>query len=691
MKKAIKFLSFALCFALIFCTGCNKGGGGETGGSPESIIINNTQTTVGAGSFDIDAVVKPSGADQRINITILGSPAGITVEGKTITVSPMAEDGLKFTVKVTSLLDLTISATMQFTVNNPPLPPKEISNAEEFSAIRNDLNANYVLTADIDLGGAAWDPIGTADMEDNSGHIVSVGVGFAGKLDGNGYTVKNFRYENDEAEVVGLFGQIEKTGIVERLALSGTLKGSKWCGGLVGINHGTIRNCFIDVEVTGTSFPMSAVAGNNKGKVQNTVAIGKVTCPDGKDGAAFVGSTDGSVTNSFAHKGNIPYAYGWAKTPSASISKSENELKTAATYSKWDKEIWYVADGIYPILKYDGFVPPVAEVLVNVTNTEKSLNLRADPAENSLQIEYSVINAENKNVTFSLKSPVSGATLSSSGLLTLDNTVADNSLVTVVVTSEQDSSKFAEYTVKINNFDPQTEIELATYDDILSHLINTFDETDLTKNYALTADIDLTGKLWNAMIGSGTEGEGVFVGTFNGRGHKISGIEGGSAAANFGLFKRIGKNGTVKNLEVVTGGRGIYGGNDSALFASVNDGTIENVIVSGEVMGTGTNVAGFVCQNNGTIRNSVSLVKVFMSESQTAATSNAIAKTNEGTIENVFVDGEVTGATRVLLAASDLDALIKTTAQMKTAETFKSFDSEIWQITADNYPSLKKA
>ena len=95
----------------------------------------------------------------------------------------------------------------------------------------------------------------------------------------------------------------------------------------MGINHGTIRNCFIYVTVTGTSFPMSAVAGNNKGRVQNTIAIGKVTCPDGKDGAAFVGSADGSVLRSYAHSGNIPYAYGWAKTASAAICKTENEIR----------------------------------------------------------------------------------------------------------------------------------------------------------------------------------------------------------------------------------------------------------------------------------------------------------------------------------------------------------------------------
>lgn len=688
MKKAIRILSVALCLSLFLCMGCNKDKGGS-GGAPESIVINNAETTVGAGSFDMDVTVLPKGADQRVNVSIIGSVAGVTAEGKTVTVSQATEDGIKFTVKVTSLLDMTVSATMQFTVNNPPLPPKEVRTAEEFSAIRNDLNANYILMNDIDLGGAQWTPIGTADKEDNSGHIVEVGVGFAGRLDGNGYTVKNFFYENDEAEVEGLFGQIETTGIVEKLGLQGSFKGSKWCGGLVGINHGTIRNCFIDVTVTGTSFPMSAVAGNNKGRVQNTIAIGKVTCPDGKDGAAFVGSADGSVLRSYAHSGNIPYAYGWAKTASAAICKTENELKTAATYAAWDKNIWYVADGIYPMLKYDGFVAPEAQVLVTVTAAQKWLNLKADPAENSLQIEYSVMNADDESVEFSLKNPVDGVSVNDSGLLTVEDTVADNTRVTVVVTSVQDRTKFAEFTVKINNFDPNTEISLGSYDDILNCLINTDDPADMTKNYALTADIDLTGKFWNAMIGSGIDGDGAFTGTFDGKGHTISGVVGGSQAMNFGMFRHIGAGGTVKNVAIEIGEKRIYGGNDSALITSVNDGTIENVTASGEVMGTGTNVAGFTVTNNGTIRNCISFVKVLMSESETPASTNAIAKVNDGTIENVFIDGEVTHATRVLSTASDLDANIKTTAEMKTASTFAAFDNNVWEIVDGQYPVLK--
>lgn len=688
MKKLKVVLSLLLCVLLVSAAACGEKT--NEGAAPQSVVINNTQTTVKPGSFDIDATILPAGADQRYNVSVIGAPNGVTVSGKTVTVAETTEDKLEFTVKAVSLLDLTVSATKKFTVDNPPAPAQEIRTAEEFSAIRNDLNGNYILMNDIDLGGKPWEPIGTADMEDNSGHIVSVGVGFAGRLNGNGYTVKNFLYDNGDGEVVGLFGQIEKTGIVEKMGLQGTLTASKWSGGMVGINHGTIRNCFIDVTVTGTSFPMSAVAGNNKGLVQNTLAVGKVTCPDGKDGAAFVGSTDGQVEHSFAHLGNIPYAYGWGKTSDLSVSKTENQLKSAETYSSWDPEIWYIANGMYPLLRYEGFVPPAAEVLVTVNNTEKSLNLRAEPAENSLQIDYTVANAEDDSVTFSLKESVAGVSVSGTGLLEISSSVADNTRVTVVITSVQDPSKFAEYTVKINNFDPNSAITISSYQDMLTYLVNTDDATDLTKNYALSADIDLSDVFWSGMIGAGTEGDGAFTGTFDGRGHTLKNVAGGNAAANFGLFKKIGEGGEVKNLAIEIRAERMYVGNDSAVLASVNDGLIENVMVSGEIMGTNANVAGFVCLNNGTIRNSVSFVKVLQSESTEPAGVNAVAKTNDGTIENVFVDKEVTGASHLLSAAdAALDAYCLASAEMKSAATYADFDQTIWTIAEGQYPALK--
>ncbi len=78
-------------------------------------------------------------------------------------------------------------------------------------------------------------------------------------------------------------------------------------------------------------------------------------------------------------------------------------------------------------------------------------------------------------------------------------------------------------------------------------------KSDLSFNCTLTADIDLTGKKWTP-IGKGTTSESGYQGTFDGQGHRITGLaittdnpQGESAA----LFGGIGGNGEVKNLQLV--------------------------------------------------------------------------------------------------------------------------------------------
>ena len=67
--------------------------------------------------------------------------------------------------------------------------PWLIETAEQLNAVRNDLDASYALTADIDLSGYEnWDPIGYFDVSaaENGDPYAT---GFAGTFDGRGHTV----------------------------------------------------------------------------------------------------------------------------------------------------------------------------------------------------------------------------------------------------------------------------------------------------------------------------------------------------------------------------------------------------------------------------------------------------------------------------------------------------------------------
>ena len=69
--------------------------------------------------------------------------------------------------------------------------PYQVSTAEQLNAVRNDLDACYIQTADIDLSGIEWVPIGTyADS-------------FNGTYDGNGYTITNMSITEVSEDIYG--------------------------------------------------------------------------------------------------------------------------------------------------------------------------------------------------------------------------------------------------------------------------------------------------------------------------------------------------------------------------------------------------------------------------------------------------------------------------------------------------------
>ena len=110
-------------------------------------------------------------------------------------------------------------------------------------------------------------------------------------------------------------------------------------------------------------------------------------------------------------------------------------------------------------------------------------------------------------------------------------------------------------------------------------------QKDRSINCTLTADINLTGKDWTPI---GTNFYNSYTGTFDGGGHTIMGL---TVATNYqyvGLFGRLGKAGTVKNvvmdgIQITCNHRLGYAGGVAGFSWG---GTIENCSVSGSVSGT---------------------------------------------------------------------------------------------------------
>ena len=110
-------------------------------------------------------------------------------------------------------------------------------------------------------------------------------------------------------------------------------------------------------------------------------------------------------------------------------------------------------------------------------------------------------------------------------------------------------------------------------------------QKDRSINCTLTADIDLTGKDWSPI---GTNFYNSYTGIFDGGGHTIMGLTVTTNDQYVGLFGRLGKAGTVKNvvmdgIQITCNHRLGYAGGVAGFSWG---GTIENCSVSGSVSGT---------------------------------------------------------------------------------------------------------
>ena len=130
---------------------------------------------------------------------------------------------------------------------------QEISTAEQLRQM--ELGGSYVLTGDIDLGGAVWTP-----------------MDFQGSLDGNGYQISNLTIAGN-GENVGFFACLE--GNVKNLHLENAKLDASgdYAGFFAGVNMGTIENC----TVTGTLVDprMDSCVGIFVGKSEGTIIAGQ--------------------------------------------------------------------------------------------------------------------------------------------------------------------------------------------------------------------------------------------------------------------------------------------------------------------------------------------------------------------------------------------------------------------------------
>ena len=336
-----------------------------------------------------------------------------------------------------------------------------------------------------------------------------------------------------------------------------------------------------------------------------------------------------------------PYTEGETTLPAVKVKANQSAQKDFETSDL------IVADGqtvTYgsPTLRFTHRTARVTIVLTDYTEGLASVRLTGLSTENGNPDEITPYD-KGSNTYTALVAPQSVA----AGTTFITCTFADAKTFVYKMKNAADWQAGGEYTYTVSLAaakDPGYTIEgngsytVTSADGLINvaELVNG-GKTDI--NITLGKNIDLTGKGWTPI---GTNYEKRYKGTFDGRGHTITGLAVTTNDQFVGLFGYLNRAGTVKN--VVMEGIQItsnHGSSQAGGVVGFSRGTIENCSVSGSVSGTvyvggvvgaqwGGSITG--CSSSATVKGTVDVGGV-AGQTNSSATLTACYATGNVTIE----------------------------------------------------------
>ena len=189
-----------------------------------------------------------------------------------------------YTVSLAAAKDLgyTIESNGSYTVYNAD---GLLNVAKLVNGGKTDIN--ITLTADIDLTGKDWTPIGT-DYDKS----------YKGTFDGGGHTITGLTFTTND-KYAGLFGWLNKAGTVKNVVMEGVQITSNQIyggsiGGVAGYSWGTIENCSVSGSVSGTVYVGGVVGAQIDGSI--TGCSSSATVKGTVDVGGVAGQTNGGAT-----------------------------------------------------------------------------------------------------------------------------------------------------------------------------------------------------------------------------------------------------------------------------------------------------------------------------------------------------------------------------------------------------------
>ena len=250
--------------------------------APQTVVAGKpfVRVELGGGTFYFrpqNNVVLEAG--NRYSYTVKVNATGLTLEGCTI---GSWVDGGGESGEAEDLGYNYDSNTKTYTVYNAD---GLLNVAELVNGGKTDIN--ITLTADIDLTGKDWTPIGTD--YDNS---------YKGTFDGGGHTITGLTFTTND-EYAGLFGWLNRAGTVKNVVMEGVQITSNQIyggsiGGVVGYSWGTIENCSVSGSVSGTVYVGGVVGAQIGGSI--TGCSSSATVKGTVDVGGVAGQTNSSAT-----------------------------------------------------------------------------------------------------------------------------------------------------------------------------------------------------------------------------------------------------------------------------------------------------------------------------------------------------------------------------------------------------------